>query len=72
MTVIFGLGLVLIVLFSLSVACYFVYFKSPLKRSNSSVAKATATFALGMVVFALTFAVSIILVWPPYLWSIIE
>jgi hypothetical protein len=34
--------------------------------------KVTATFVLGLVVFALTFACSIILVWPPYLWSIIE
>ncbi|HZW83821.1 MAG TPA: hypothetical protein VFF14_10440 [Candidatus Deferrimicrobium sp.] len=72
MTFIFGLGLVLIVLFSVSVACYFVYFKSPIKNSNSSMVKATATFVLGLVVFALTFACSIILVWPPYLWSIIE
>ena len=72
MTFIFGLGLVLVVLFSLSVASYLVYFKSPIKNSNSSLAKASATFVLGLVVFALTFAVSIILVWPPYLWSIIE
>ncbi len=72
MTVIFGLGLVLVVVFSLSVAGYFVYFKSPVKNSSSSLLKATATFVLSLVVFALTFTVSFVLVWPPYLWSIIE
>ncbi len=69
MSIIFGLGLLLIVLFSFSVACYFVYFKTPV---NSSAAKIVMTVALGLVVFVLTFAVSIILIWPPYLWSILE
>lgn len=69
MSIIFGLGLLLICLFSFSVACYFVYFKIPF---GGSVGKAAMTVVLGLVVFALTFAVSVILVWPPYVWSILE
>lgn len=69
MTFLFILGLALIVLFSFSVACYFVYFKTTI---GSGAVKAAITFVLGLVVFVLTFAISIILVWPPYLWSILE
>lgn len=69
MTILFGLGLVLIAVFSFSVASYFIYLKTSI---GSSVAKASMTFILGLVVFVMTFAISIILIWPPYLWSILE
>ena len=69
MTLVFILGLALAVIFSFSVACYFVYFKTSI---GSSAVKAALTFVLGLAVFVLTFAISIILVWPPYLWSILE
>lgn len=69
MTFIFGLGLLLILVFSASVAAYFVYFKMSL---TGSVLRATLTFVIGAVVFVATFAVSIILIWPPYLWSMID
>ncbi|MDA8442688.1 MAG: hypothetical protein M0Z55_09990 [Peptococcaceae bacterium] len=69
MMLLFGLGLVLIGIFSFSAAAYVVLFKIHL---NSSALKAVMTCGLGLVVFAMTFAVSIILVWPPYLWSVLE
>jgi len=69
MTLVFILGLALICIFSLSVAGYFIYFKTHI---GSSIAKAALTFVLGLVVFVVTFAISIILVWPPYLWSVLE
>lgn len=69
MTFLFILGLILICIFSFSSACYFVYFK--LGLGNRAV-KAGLTVVVGVLFFALTFAVSIILIWPPYLWSILE
>ena len=69
MAIIFGLGILLLLVFSFSAACYLVYFRIPF---GGGAVKAALTFVLGSVVFALTFAVSIVLVWPPNVWSMLE
>lgn len=69
MTLLFVLGIALALVFSFSVACYFIFFKTNI---GSNLAKGAMTLVLGLVVFVLTFAVCVILVWPPYVWSIIK
>ena len=69
MSIIFGLGTLLLLVFSFSVACYLVHYKISF---GGGVVKATLTFVLGAVVFAMTFAVSIVFVLPPNVWSMLE
>ena len=68
MSIIFGIGLLMLLVFSFSVACYLVYFKISF---GGGTVKAAMTFGIGLLVFALSSATSIVLVWPPNLWSLL-
>lgn len=62
MSILFMIGLILILAFGFSVSAYLTYFKMTLKNF---VAKMVVFVALGFVISTLTFTISLALIWPP-------
>ncbi len=62
MSVLFMIGLILILAFGFSVSAYVTYFKLTLKNI---VAKLVVFVTLGVIISTLTFTISLTLIWPP-------
>lgn len=62
MSVLFMIGLVLILAFGFSVSAYLTYYKMTLENI---VAKMVVFMALGVLISTFTFTLSLILIWPP-------
>lgn len=62
MSVLFGLGLLLIVVFSFSVSAYVTYYKFSIQNL---LGKIVVFLFLGAVVSIATFTLSLAIIWPP-------
>lgn len=62
MSVLFMIGLILILAFGFSVSAYVTYYKMTL---NNIIAKLVVFVALGVVISTFTFTISLIIIWPP-------
>lgn len=62
MSVLFIIGLILILVFGFSVSAYVTYYKFGIQNF---VAKLVVFLALGVVIATLTFTISLTLIWPP-------
>jgi hypothetical protein len=62
MSVLFIIGLILILVFGFSVSAYVTYYKFTLKNL---VSKVVVFLLLGAVVSLATFTISLALIWPP-------
>jgi len=64
----FGTGLALVLIFSISVALYLVNYAFPLK---GVVIRTVLFFLISTITFGLVFSLVIFMVWPPHIWDLI-
>ncbi len=62
MSALFIVGVILILLFGFSVSAYLTYYKFAIE---SFIAKLVVFVVLGAIVSAVTFTISLTLIWPP-------
>ncbi len=62
MSALFIIGIIIIVFFGFSVSAYITYYKFEIK---SFLAKLVVFLVLGSIVSAVTFTISLTLIWPP-------
>lgn len=62
MSVLFIIGVLLILIFGFSISAYLTYYKFTI---NSFVGKLIVFLTVGVLVSAVTFTISLTLIWPP-------
>ncbi len=67
MTWLVGIGLVLVLTFSVSISLYLVNYKLPL---GNIVTKTLAFLLIGALTFSVVCSLLIFMVWPPHIWDI--